>query len=143
MTLGQAMLFEVVAIVRTARCSPSVSLRKASSTLPSKSSSAVCASFHAVAPQSWRGLDALFVQRRVRLDIGLFSEELAALLDAGLGIVHGSARWATKERDVAARQAIERIAVDLSQGLPFSKALANQSDTFPPLLIEPLPAASE
>jgi general secretion pathway protein F len=90
-----------------------------------------------------RGFDALLSQRRVRLDIGLFAEELAALLDAGLGMVDAIRTLGMKERDASTRQAFERIAVDLSQGLPFSKAMANQSETFPPLLIAAATASEQ
>jgi general secretion pathway protein F len=89
-----------------------------------------------------RGFEAAFQSRRSRLDVGLFTEELAALLHAGLGIVDAVCTLAEKEKHEAARQAIERIAVDLEQGQPLSKALANQPAAFPALLIAAV-AASE
>src|SRR5882672_2288077 len=52
--------------------------------------------------------------RRARLDIGLFSEEIAALLDAGLGMIDAIRTLASKERDNSARIALERDAADLS-----------------------------
>jgi len=71
---------------------------------------------------------------RARLDIGLFSEEIAALLDAGLGMIDAIRTLASKERDNSARIALERVAADLSEGLPLSRALQNQPGTFPALL---------
>jgi general secretion pathway protein F len=70
-------------------------------------------------------------------------EELAALLDAGLGMVDAINTLAMKERYDSARQAIERIALDLAQGQPLSKALANQSETFPALLIAAASASEQ
>jgi general secretion pathway protein F len=81
-------------------------------------------------------------RRRARLAVGLFSEELAALLDAGLGMVDALRTLAMKERDRSARDAIERVAIDLTHGRPLSQGLASQPETFPPLLIAAV-AASE
>lgn len=88
------------------------------------------------------GVPAVLRQRRARLNIGLFTEELAALLEAGLGMIDAIKTLGGKERDVAARHSIDRIASDLSQGQPLSKALANQAALFPALLIAAA-AASE
>jgi general secretion pathway protein F len=98
----------------------------------------------AAARDGWRqrATAALLPHRRARLDIGLFTEELAALLDAGLGMVDAIRTLALKERDETARRAIERVGVDLSAGLPLSQALSNQSGTFSALLIAAV-AASE
>ena len=90
-------------------------------------------SCHGVGPSRGR-LGALAARRGAKLDIGLFVEELAALLEAGLGMVDAVRTLAAKERRGAGRDAIERIAEDLTQGLPLSKALANQPDVFPTLL---------
>jgi general secretion pathway protein F len=143
MTADQALLFEVVAIASNGAVQ---STRVAAQSEQHAAQQVQLGGLRVIAcrgvAQPRRGLNALFVQRRVRLDIGLFSEELAALLDAGLGIVDAIRTLGLKEREMAARRAIERIALDLSQGQPFSKALANQSDTFPPLLVAAA-AASE
>ncbi len=84
----------------------------------------------------------LVPRRRARLQVSLFTEELAALLDAGLGMVDAIRTLALKERDESARRAIERVATDLTEGLPLSQALTNQPATFPALLIATV-AASE
>lgn len=81
--------------------------------------------------------------RRARLDIGLFSEELAALLEAGLGMVDAVRTLSVKERDARARAALERVAAELIEGQPLSRALSNQSSTFPSLLIAAVGASEQ
>ena len=88
------------------------------------------------------GWTGALLPRRAKLDVGLFTEELAALLEAGLGMVDAIRTLALKEQDARARAALERVAADLTEGLPLSRTLANQSATFPPLLIAAV-AASE
>lgn len=85
---------------------------------------------------------AAWLPRRAKLDIGLFAEELAALLESGLGMVDAVRTLAVKEQDARARAALERVAADLTEGQPLSRTLANQAGTFPPLLIAAV-AASE
>lgn len=80
--------------------------------------------------------------QRARLDVGLFTEELAALLEAGLGMVDAIRTLAIKEQDTRARAALERVAVELTEGQPLSRTLSSQSATFPALLIAAV-AASE
>jgi len=80
--------------------------------------------------------------RRARLDVGLFTEELAALLEAGLGMVDAIRTLSIKEQDARARAALERVAVDLTEGQPLSRTFSNQNGTFPALLIAAV-AASE
>jgi general secretion pathway protein F len=86
---------------------------------------------------SWQGL------RRRRLDIGLFTDELAALLDAGLGMVDTLRTLAQKERDSASRQALEAVTRDVIEGLPLSAALGNRGDLFPPLLVASVSASEQ
>jgi general secretion pathway protein F len=81
--------------------------------------------------------------RRRRLDIGLFTDELAALLDAGLGMVDTLRTLSQKERDSAGRQALEAVTRDVIEGLPLSAALANRNDLFPPLLVASVSASEQ
>ncbi len=81
--------------------------------------------------------------RRRRLDIGLFTDELAALLDAGLGMVDTLRTLAQKERDSAGRQALEAVTRDVIEGLPLSTALGNRGDLFPPLLVASVSASEQ
>src|SRR5258708_5256929 len=86
---------------------------------------------------NWKGL------RRQRLDVGLFTDELAALLDAGLGMVDALRTLSQKERDSSGRQALEAVTRDVIEGLPLSAALANRGDTFPPLLVASVSASEQ
>ncbi|MGE5712836.1 MAG: type II secretion system F family protein [Betaproteobacteria bacterium] len=134
MTTGEA-LFEVVAVA------PNGALQTRRVAAPSEQQAAQqvrldgarVLACRGIAPPR-RGVARMAPRRAAALDLGLFSEELAALLDAGLGIVDAIRTLALKERHDAARRALERIAHDLSEGLPLSKALARQPETFPPLL---------
>jgi general secretion pathway protein F len=90
-----------------------------------------------VRTSSWQGF------RRRRLDIGLFTDELAALLDAGLGMVDTLRTLAQKERDSAGRQALEAVTRDVIEGQPLSAALSNRGDLFPPLLVASVSASEQ
>ena len=85
----------------------------------------------------WQGL------RRRRLDVGLFTDELAALLDAGLGMVDTLRTLSQKERDASGRQALEAVTRDVIEGQPLSAALANRGDVFPPLLVASVSASEQ
>ena len=78
-----------------------------------------------------------------RLDVGLFTDELAALLDAGLGMVDTLRTLAQKERDSGGRQALEAVTRDVIEGMPLSAALANRGDLFPPLLVASVSASEQ
>jgi general secretion pathway protein F len=86
---------------------------------------------------SWQGF------RRRRIDVGLFTDELAALLDAGLGMVDTLRTLAQKERDSFGRLALEAVTRDVIEGLPLSAALSNRSGVFPPLLVASVSASEQ
>ncbi|HEX4596164.1 MAG TPA: type II secretion system F family protein [Burkholderiaceae bacterium] len=90
-----------------------------------------------VRTSGWKGL------RRGRLDIGLFTDELAALLDAGLGMVDTLRTLSQKERDSAGRQALEAVTRDVIEGQPLSAALSNRGDLFPALLVASVSASEQ
>ncbi len=79
---------------------------------------------------------------RHRLDVGLFTDELAALLDAGLGVGDTLRTLAEKEPAGPARTALEAVCRDITEGSPLSAALANQS-AFPPLLVASISASEQ
>jgi general secretion pathway protein F len=81
--------------------------------------------------------------RRRRLDVGLFTDELAALLDAGLGMVDTLRTLAQKERDTGARQALEAVTREVIEGQPLSAALANRTGVFPTLLVASVSASEQ
>ena len=86
---------------------------------------------------------AAWLPRRAKLNVGLFTEELAALLESGLGMVDAVRTLAAKEHDARARAALERVAMDLTEGQPLSRTLANQPGIFPTLLIAAVEASEQ
>ncbi|NRR31585.1 type II secretion system F family protein [Oxalobacteraceae bacterium] len=75
------------------------------------------------------------------LSLVLFSQELLALLTAGLGIVEALEALLEKEAAPATRVVLERLLTGLREGLRFSAVLAEQPELFPPLYIGIVKAA--
>jgi general secretion pathway protein F len=75
------------------------------------------------------------------LSLVLFSQELLALLTAGLGIVEGLEALLEKESSPATRSVLERLLSGLREGQRFSAVLAEQPELFPPLYIGIVKAA--
>jgi general secretion pathway protein F len=67
------------------------------------------------------------------LSLVLFSQELLALLSAGLGIVEALEALLEKESNPGTRSVLERLLGGLREGKRFSRVLAEQPDLFPPL----------
>ena len=76
-----------------------------------------------------------------RFSLVLFSQELLALLNAGLSIVEGLEALLEKERGETARAMLTRLLGALHEGKRFSAALAEQPNLFPPLYIGIVKAA--
>jgi general secretion pathway protein F len=102
----------------------------------------------AVAQARARGLRVVSVQTaangwRVRrpawgaakFDIGLFARELAALLDAGVGVIDALRTLGANERREAAARIYRDLLRQLEQGLPLSAALEQAGPLFPPVLV--------
>jgi general secretion pathway protein F len=70
--------------------------------------------------------------KRPALSLVLFSQELLALLTAGLGIVEGLEALLEKEANPATRGVLERLLAGLREGQRFSAVLAEQPELFPP-----------
>jgi len=70
-----------------------------------------------------------------KLSLVLFSQELLALLNAGLGIVESLEALLEKETNPATRAVLERLLGGLREGKRFSSVLAEQPGLFPPLYI--------
>jgi general secretion pathway protein F len=79
--------------------------------------------------------------KRAALSLVLFSQELLALLSAGLGIVEGLEALLEKESNPATRSVLERLLAGLREGQRFSAVLAEQPDLFPPLYVGIVKAA--
>jgi len=73
--------------------------------------------------------------RGPKLSLVLFSQELLALLSAGLGIVEGLEALLEKEANPGSRAVLERLLAGLRDGKRFSSVLAAQPQLFPPLYV--------
>ncbi|MEC5396811.1 type II secretion system F family protein [Uliginosibacterium sp. H1] len=71
----------------------------------------------------------------------LFSQELLALLEAGLTLVEGIEALVEKESSPVARSIMESLLGRMREGLRFSDAIALQPEYFPPLYIGIVKAA--
>jgi len=81
--------------------------------------------------------------RRRRIDVGLFTDELAALLDAGLGMVDTLRTLAQKEHHAETRQTLDDVTRDVIEGQPLSAALSRRGNVFPTLLIASVSASEQ
>lgn len=70
-----------------------------------------------------------------RVPIVQFSEELVALLDAGLSLVEGIDALTEKEAQEGVRRTLEHLRARLNEGVTFSAALAELPTSFPPLYV--------
>src|SRR5574340_96921 len=89
-----------------------------------------------------RGLRVLAVQaarwkrsRHARLSLVAFSNELVALLEAGLSLVEAIDALTEKERDESVRHLLEGLRRRLYEGQSLSVALGELPGAFPPLYV--------
>jgi general secretion pathway protein F len=89
-----------------------------------------------------RGLRVLAIQaarwrrsRRARLSLVAFSNELVALLEAGLSLVEAIDALTEKERDESVRHLLEGLRRRLYEGQSLSAALGEVPGTFPSLYV--------
>ena len=78
---------------------------------------------------------------RGAISLVLFSQELLALLSAGLGIVEALEALLEKEASPLLANVLGRLLAGLREGKRFSSVLAEQADRFPPLYIGVVKAA--
>jgi len=83
----------------------------------------------AVRAARWRG------SRRPRLSLVAFSNELVALLEAGLSLVEAIDALTEKERDDAVRNLLEGVRRRLYEGQSLSVALGEYPSSFPALYV--------
>lgn len=88
-----------------------------------------------------QGLGGGAVRSRGKLSLVLFSQELLALLSAGLSIVEALEALLEKEANPQARQVFSRLLQGLREGKRFSQVLFDQAELFPPLYIGIVKAA--
>ncbi len=79
--------------------------------------------------------------RRSHFPLMLFTQELIALLDAGLSLTEALETLAEKEHKPESRQMIDRLVQTMREGRPFSAALAAQAEVFPALYAATVRAA--
>ena len=98
-----------------------------------------------------RGYTVLSVGRRLtlalpwgsrkRFPVTLFSQELRALVGAGLPLLEAIETLAEKEKSAKSRATLEGIARLLREGRPLSAALEESPEAFPPLYVATVKAA--
>lgn len=94
-----------------------------------------------------RGLFVAAIERGAGAPAGgaislvLFSQELLALLSAGLGVVEALEALQEKETNPALTNVLGRLLAGLREGKRFSSVLAEQGERFPPLYIGIVKAA--
>lgn len=89
------------------------------------------------------GLGGLNLASRSSFSLTLFSQELMALLDAGLSLVEAIETLADKAERSDARSLLEQITHHLYEGKTFSQALQPFPGLFPPLYIATIRAAEK
>src|SRR5712691_2075823 len=90
------------------------------------------------AKQSWQ---AWTKRRRAHFPLILFSQELLALMNAGLTVVDAVETLAEKETRPDARQTLRQIIADLYEGRTLSYALARFPADFPQLYVSTVRAS--
>ncbi len=143
MTQGTAAWFDVVAIapqgeVRSARVRAGSAEEAARQT---QRDGLRVIDVRAAAGVRWGALGAAARSRGGRLDVAQFAHDLAALLDAGLGMIDALNTLGAKETATVQRASYRDLARTVTEGLPLSEALARQPERFPELLVAAVAAA--
>jgi general secretion pathway protein F len=73
--------------------------------------------------------------RHTRLPLVTFSQELVALLDAGLSLVESVETLGEKEANSSVRRTLDQVLVRLREGQTFGAALAEHPQSFPALYV--------
>jgi general secretion pathway protein F len=74
-------------------------------------------------------------QRSTRLPLVTFSQEMVALLDAGLSLVEAIETLGEKEASPSVRRTLDQVLVRLREGQTFGAALAEHPQSFPALYV--------
>ncbi len=81
--------------------------------------------------------------RRRRFALVLFSQELLALLTAGLSLIEGLETLAEKEQASDAGRVLHGVLESLYEGMPFSDAMERQPEAFPALFVATVRASEK
>lgn len=90
-----------------------------------------------------RGLQLSFGSRRSNFPLGLFSQELVTLLQAGLSVVESLETLKDKEHHGDRRRVLEQIIEALYEGQSLSQALQQFPEVFPPLYVATVRASEK
>ena len=82
-------------------------------------------------------------KKKVRFPLVLFSQELLALLDAGLNLVEAMETLAEKEQRAEIRKILDRLIETLYEGQTFSAALQHFPEVFPALYVSTVRASEK
>lgn len=97
----------------------------------------------AIAPARSASSFGIGAGRSGKFSLVLFSQELLALLNAGLSVVEGLEALIEKDADDGARTILSRLLTGLQEGKRLSAVLAEQPHLFPPLFVGVVQAAEE
>jgi general secretion pathway protein F len=84
---------------------------------------------------------AALADRQAKFPLMLFSQELLALLEAGLNLTEALATLLAKERQAAARKVLREVVDALGEGRNFSDVLAERPAHFPEVYVATVRAA--
>jgi len=82
-----------------------------------------------------------FFNRPARMQLVIFSQELVALLDAGLSLVESIETLGEKEASPSVRTTLDQVLKRLREGQTFGSALAEHPQNFPTLYVATVRAA--
>lgn len=94
-------------------------------------------------PLSAKAVESKSLKIKNKFPLALFTQELLALVDAGLNLVEAIEGLAEKESRTDVKAVIDRLLGALQQGKTFSTALAEQTSVFPMLYIATVKASEK
>lgn len=104
---------------------------------------AVAQGYTVIAVKSVRSLVTFGKSAKAKFPIVLFSQELLALLDAGLSLVESLETLAEKEQTPEIKKTLGKIVTCLYEGHPLSFGLQHSDYSFPPLYIATVRASEK
>ena len=90
-----------------------------------------------------RNFSGLLLRSGHKFPLSNFSQELLALLTAGLSLVEGIETLVEKEEDSGIRELLQQILAHLREGMTFSRALEFYPQIFPPLYVATIRASEQ
>lgn len=131
------MLYEIQAL----RGKEYISLRLEAATAESALGQAKAQGYAAFTARPLNGNGLILLSRRERFPLMLFSQELLALIEAGLNLLEALEALADKEQRPEVKQVLEGVLRALSEGQPISAAMEKFTAAFPPLYVAAMRAS--